>query len=276
MSLQARLQCRIQQDGWERASAAYQFLWQSQLSEAHQRLLVLAEPARSEQVLDVGCGTGVIALAAADKVGPSGHVVGLDAVPQRLERAEAHACALGLDNVRFHHMESGPLPCLDSSVDLAYCAQGLASMAEPQQGLRDLHRVIRPGGRIALMAWGERAHCAWSSAYSLLEIEMGIRRPPAAFRYGVPDALAVLCRQAGFAELHQERFATDLHYDNPQDACEAAFAELEPSWSGVDARLRERIASRYARVLAPWRINTGYRLPAQFVLLVARKPLHVF
>lgn len=276
MSLQARLQHRIQQHGWERASAAYQFLWQSQLSRAHQRLLALAEPGWAERVLDVGCGTGVIALAAADKVGPSGRVAGLDDSPEQLQAAQAHALALALSNVRFQHREDGPLPCSDSSVDLLYCALGLPSVAEPLHALRDMHRVIRPGGRIALMVWGERAHCAWSSAYSLFQIEMGTEREPAAFGHGAAGALAALCRQAGFIELREERLDAFMHYDSEHEACQAAFAELGPQWSGLHPRMRTRIESRYAKAIAPWRTRAGYRMPAQFVLLVARKSDSVF
>ena len=276
MSLQARPQHRIQQHGWERASAAYQFLWQSQLSKAHQRLLALAEPGWAERVLDVGCGTGLIALAAADKVGPSGRVAGLDSSPERLQAAQAHALALALTNVRFQRTEDGPLPCSDSSIDLLYCALGLPSMAEPLQALRDMHRVIRPGGRIALMVWGERAHCAWSSAYSLFQVEMGGEREPAALGYGAAGALAGLCREAGFTELREERLDTLVHYDNEHDACQAAFAELGPQWPGLHPRMRARIESRYAKAIAPWRTRLGYRMPVQFVLLVGCKPAHVF
>ena len=276
MSLHSRLQQRIQHDGWEEASATFQFLRHRQLSEIHQRLMTLAEPSRSQRVLDIGCGTGFTALAAADRVGGEGRVVGLDSSLQKLRQAEEHARALRLDNLHWQQLVDEQLPCADSSVDLVYCTLCLPSMPKPERALRETYRVLKPGARIALLVWGERFHCAWSSAHSLLEAETGTVREPLAFRYGRPEALSLACRNAGFVELKQERCSVLMHYDNEHDASAEALSELETQWADTDPRIRARIEPRYLHAIAPWRTKRGTcRMPAQFVFLLATKPAYV-
>ena len=205
MSLEARLQRRIQRYGWDLAADAYEGLWQSQLSPAHRHLLQAAVPGRGERVLDVACGTGLIALAAAAQVGDAGHVTGVDISERMVEVAARRAQALGLGNASFLRMEGERLSCPDAGFDLLYCALGLMYMPEWDHALREMHRVLRPGGRIALAVWGERARCGWSAVFPIVDAEVASDVCPLFFQLGHPRMLAELCAAAVHVALTHKR-----------------------------------------------------------------------
>ncbi len=109
-----------------------------------------ARPAVGEIVLDVGCGAGIDALIAATRVGASGRVIGVDMTPAMLERARHHAAMIGLGSVEFREglMEALPLP--DATVDVVVCNGVLNLSTRKSRALAEMHRVVRPGGRLAL------------------------------------------------------------------------------------------------------------------------------
>jgi ubiquinone/menaquinone biosynthesis C-methylase UbiE len=277
MSLEARLQRRIQRYGWDLAADAYEDLWQDQLSPAHRHLLQQAVPRPGERVLDVACGTGLIALAAASQVGAGGHVTGVDISARMVDAAARRAGDLGLDNTSFLRMEGERLSCGDAGFDLLYCALGLMYMPEWDHALREMHRVLRPGGRIALAVWGERARCAWSAVFPVVDAEVASDVCPLFFQLGHPRMLAELCEAAGFTAIQEKRIAATLHYADADQACDAAFigGPVAMAWSRFDAATRERAKARYIEAIEPWRMDAGYRLPGEFVVLTARKPVGV-
>jgi SAM-dependent methyltransferase len=101
-----------------------------------------------ETVLDLGSGGGIDTLFAALRVGPSGRAIGLDMTPAMLERARAHARAMGASNVEFieGRMEDIPLP--DDAVDVVI-SNGVINLVTSKGKLfREIFRVLRPGGRL--------------------------------------------------------------------------------------------------------------------------------
>jgi arsenite methyltransferase len=103
-----------------------------------------------ETVLDLGSGAGADVLISARRVAPGGRVIGVDMTPEMLAIARAHAAEAGVDNVEFlqGYLEDLPLP--DASVDvvLSNCVINLA--ADKHVVLREVARVLRPGGRFAV------------------------------------------------------------------------------------------------------------------------------
>jgi ubiquinone/menaquinone biosynthesis C-methylase UbiE len=145
--MEARLQRRIQRYGWDLAAADYEALWREQLVCAQTRLLACAAPAPGDQVLDVACGTGLIALGAARLAGPQGRVLGTDISDQMVEVARRRAEGQGLSNVTFIRMDAENLALPDGRFDVALCALGLMYVPDPLRAVREMRRVVRPGGR---------------------------------------------------------------------------------------------------------------------------------
>ncbi len=96
-------------------------------------------------LLDCGCGPGTITLGLAQATSP-GHVTGIDLEESQVEAARANAAALGLDNVAFDCGDVYRLPYPDESFDALFSHAMLGHMHDPAAVLREMHRVVKPGG----------------------------------------------------------------------------------------------------------------------------------
>ncbi len=115
------------------------------------RLIELAYLKPSEHVLDVGTGTGVIALPAAEHVGRNGRVIGIDLSEGMLARAQAKAERAGLgDRVEFRRMDAETLELEDQSFDAALSLFALFHFPNPLSAMKEMFRVLRPNGRLVL------------------------------------------------------------------------------------------------------------------------------
>ena len=183
-------------------------------------LLVACHLARGHRLLDVGTGTGLVAAAAADH---DARVIALDVSPAMLARARDRVAWLGV------HLVAGnaeALPCRDGSFDAAACHFALVFLDRPDAALAELHRVLRPGGRVALTALARPE----ATAYGLVFEALGqhASRPRDVLRrlcsLGRPDRLGELLVNAGFREVRVERVEREVRW--------ASFAEY---WSVIDA-----------------------------------------
>lgn len=103
-----------------------------------------------DTVVDLGCGGGIDAIFAARQVGPAGQVLGIDLLPEMVERATANAAAAGLTNTRFVEGEIESIPLPDGSVD-AVISNGVISLsARKARVFAEVMRVLRPGGQVCI------------------------------------------------------------------------------------------------------------------------------
>ena len=151
-------------------------------------------------VLDVACGTGVVAAAAAERVGPSGAVTGVDINPGMI------AIAARTDGVRWAQADAARLPFPDGGFDRVLCQAGLQFVPDRLGALREMRRVLRPGGRVALLVWRALHHSPGFAA--LVDALQAVVGPDAAavmrapFVFGDdPRPLATLLDSAGFGDV---------------------------------------------------------------------------
>lgn len=113
-----------------------------------QRTLDLAQLQAGEAVLDVGCGTGTLALAAEKRMGAGGSVIGIDASPEMIARAQRKA-ARARSQVEFRTALMEALPFADGRFDVVLSTLMLHHLPRPvrEQGAREIRRVLKPGGR---------------------------------------------------------------------------------------------------------------------------------
>lgn len=102
------------------------------------------------RVLDVGSGAGTDSLVAAQMVGPSGSVTGIDMTPEMLAKARASAAAMGLDNVTFIEADAERLPFDDHSFDVVISNGVIDLIPDKDAVFSEIFRVLVPGGRIQI------------------------------------------------------------------------------------------------------------------------------
>lgn len=148
------------------------------------------------RVLDVACGTGVLARAAATRAGPSGAVTGLDLNPGMLAVAARLSPTL-----RWQQGTAGALPFPDQSFEAVVSQFGLMFFPDPAAALREMMRVLVPGGRLVVAVWASLADTpAYAAEVALVDRLAGaaaadaLRAP---FSLGEPARLAALCLAAG-------------------------------------------------------------------------------
>lgn len=166
-------------------------------------LLDLVDPRAGERLLDVACGTGVVARAAVARVGANGKVFGLDMNANMLSVARAVAPA-----VEYHEGNGMAMPLPDDAFDVVVCQQGLQFFPDPGVGLREMRRVLRPGGRLGVALWGPMAsspvHLALVSSLERHVNAEAARIMSMPFRLDDREALRALAEGAGFQDVRVE------------------------------------------------------------------------
>ena len=123
---------------------------------------------RDGNVLDVGCGTGASALPAAQAVGPNGLVIGVDLSSRLLDRARDKAKALSLSNVEFRCADMTSLGYPDGRFDAVVSVFSIFFVPDMEGLIRELWRMVRPNGKLAVTTWGPRifepAYSRWLAA----------------------------------------------------------------------------------------------------------------
>ncbi len=207
-------------------------------------LLDLVAPKPGERVLDVATGSGVVAVAAAQLVAPGGTVVATDLIPEWEELVQETAAKHGVDNVTFRTMGAEALDFADGSFDVALCQFGLMFVPDPVQALREMRRVLQPGGRLGVVVWStaDRAPCIGLSDRLLAPLQQDVppeRRLPGPLALGEPGLIERLVAEAGFPASRVERRTLDYHFEEPEDAWRFRVEEGPPAIRETVARLSE-------------------------------------
>ncbi|OKI00825.1 ubiquinone biosynthesis methyltransferase UbiE [Streptomyces sp. CB02923] len=190
------------------------------------------------EILDIGCGPGTITADLAALV-PDGRVTGLEHAPDVLEQARATAGARGQDNVRFVTGDVHALDFPDDSFCVTHAHQVLQHVGDPVRALREMRRVTRPGGIVAVRD-ADYAAMTWYPAVEGMDDWLDLYHRVARANGGEPDAgrrLRAWAREAGFADAAITSTAAAWSY---------ATAEERAWWSGLWAD--RTVASSYARL----------------------------
>jgi ubiquinone/menaquinone biosynthesis C-methylase UbiE len=160
---------------------------------------------RGARVLDVACGTGTSALAAAEVVGSDGRVVAVDLAENMLQRGRLKASALGLTNIEFRLGDMTALGYPDRHFDAVVCVFGVFFVPDMKALVAELWRMVKPRGTLAITTWGARL---FEPMYSRWNEAVRAERPdlPAAFspwdRTTEPETVARLFKEAGVSAVN--------------------------------------------------------------------------
>lgn len=169
-------------------------------------------------LLDVGCGPGTVTVDLAERL-TQGSVVGVDASDDVLESARGLADAHGTTNISFEHANAYELPFADSSFDVVFAHQLLQHLSDPVAALREMKRVAKPGGFVAVRDADYEAMAWYPESAELTEWNMLYHEVTHAYGFE-PDAgrrLASWVRDAGFDPATIEPGASVWCYATPDD-----------------------------------------------------------
>ena len=209
------------------------------------------------QGLDAGCGIGLQALLLVKAVGSSGHVTGLDISPEFLFHAEEIAKKSGLsDQISFQEGGVSKLPFDNDTFDWVWssCCVGYSASLEPLPVVKELARVVKPGGSVAILAWSSEKLLP---GYPLLEARLNATSSGIApFIKGKRPELHFLralgwIRDAGLEDPTVRTFAGDACAPLSDDLHNALIALFEMRWPNVELELTQEDWSEYQRLCLP-------------------------
>jgi len=195
-----------------------------------------------QAVLDVATGPGEPALSIAGIVGAGGRVVGVDIVPAMIDAARREADRKGLDDASFRVASADELPFDDGSFDAVVSRFGVMFFPSPLDGIREMLRVLKPGGKLAMAVWH---HARNNPFHSILAdiVERFVASPPLdpdapdAFRFAPPGKLLGVAREAGLADARERLL--EFSIDAPVD--------LEGFWS-VRTEMSDKLRTKLAEL----------------------------
>lgn len=231
-------------------------------------------------VLDVATGPGEPALSLAAFVGPHGKIVGVDPVPEMVAGARRASEQLGAGNARFDVAFADHLPFPDNTFDAVVSRFGVMFFPSPVDGVREMLRVLKPGGKLALAAWSFAERNPFFYAIQRI-VDRYVESPapepdaPGAFRFAGPGVLRDVLGEAG--ALHPSERLLSFNIEAPVPA--------EDFWtlrSEMSEKLRDKLAllsteqlSEVARLsldaFRAYSTGSGMSFPAEVLIVSGTK-----
>jgi SAM-dependent methyltransferase len=247
------------------------------------RLVGMIQPQPGERVLDVATGPGVVALAAAELVGPAGRVLATDLVPEWAAVVAERAAAAGLANVTFRAMSADALELPDGGFDVALCQFGLMLVPDPVKALREMHRVLRAGGRLGVVVWGTIDRVPY---FGVVDRHLAphltppvpgspAARLPSPTSLGAPGLIERHAAAAGFTDVRAERHAVDVSVTSSdavwRDRVEEGPPHLREAVGRLCPDVRRRLHDETVADLDQYRRGDRLVLPSEAVYLTATR-----
>jgi SAM-dependent methyltransferase len=231
-------------------------------------------------VLDVAAGAGEQTLTIARCVGPGGSVLATDLSPQILALATENALLAGLDNVRVKVADGEDLGVDPAGFDAAVCRLGLMLFNDPMRGLLQMHRALRPGGRLCTMVFSSpQANPCITMVMGVAIRHAGLAAPDASapgslFSLGSPRRIDELFATAGFRDV--ATIALDAPFRLPSAQ---AYLDFICSAAGPIRQLLNRLGTSAAQAakdemlarLSAFATPTGWEGPNELLLTAGSK-----
>lgn len=250
---------------------------------ARSALLALADPRPGQQVLEIGCGGGGLAVDLARQVLPGGTVHALDIAAPMLAKAQRRADEAQLKNLSFRRADAQTADLPKSTFDLALSHFGIMFFADPVAAFANIRSSLRPGGRLVFVCFGRGDRNLWFKIPSAIAAKrFGAPPEPAPGAPG-PGAFADIARvtgllqAAGFTDCLGQARMIDYHHPGGAAATADLSCWIGPAafilrQAGADHVARAAVTAEIAAALGPYERADGLRLPVELNLFAARNP----
>jgi ubiquinone/menaquinone biosynthesis C-methylase UbiE len=264
-------------NAWGRVAETYEDGWARRTAEFTAAGLDALHPPEGARGLDIACGPGLTTAALGERLGGTGEVLGVDFAPSMVEKAaglygERPGLAFAVDDAE-------RLSQPDAAFDVVTCSFGLMYCYDAAAAVREMRRVVRPGGRVLNVVWGRAPNVWWVPIIELIETRAEYYSAvcPLMFFYGLPGVLPRMLDEAGLETVVTRTIDGRLRYPTVDEAVEAAIV-AGPLWGLFSNRLD---AARQAEVREAFTAHVesvaetgpdGITLPAEVAVVVGERP----
>lgn len=242
--------------------------------------LAYAGPKPGQRVLDIGCGCGATVLDLARRVGPDGHVVGVDVSKVMLEVAGERARSEHLDNATLLLADASTYPFEGGAFDLAFSRFGVMFFDDPVQAFANIRRALKPGGRLAFISWLPLAENPWflvpftAAKPHLPPLPPSDPAAPGPFSFADPERVRGILDAAGFSAIEVARHDTAMRMAGPNELAAAAnlatrLGPVTRALLGVHASVRDAAEAAILEELRKHEGPDGVILPGSVWLVSA-------
>ena len=250
----------------------------AQYAPATELMLDLARLRPGDRVLDIAAGDGYQSIAAARRVGPTGHVLAVDLAPEQLKYAAAAAGEAGVEHLEIRVMDAEHLDLPDASFDAALCQFGLMFLPDPDRGLREMLRVLKPGAWASLVIAAAGGFPESDLAASIVRDRLGDATPPperlTGWSLGGPGVLRKGLERVGFRAVESHELTVPLRLPSTADAVRY-LREIHPTLEELMGQLtpgeRDDVWGRVEAGLARYVGPDGFESPNRVVVVAGAR-----
>jgi len=239
-------------------------------------LVAHLHPASGDKILDVFTGTGALALAASQAVGPAGRVIAIDTAESLLARLESKISKFGIANIDVHTMDAAHLDFRRDYFQHTACSLGLFWLSDPRAALREWVRVTRPGGSLSLAVFApqvfqpqlgllqQRIAQVSGSLDTAISWEQASRR----------EALLVFLRDAGLVDVTVQEEQLGYHLRDAQEWWEVVWhSSLRMLVEQVPEAQRDQLRTEHLAEVATLATADGLWLDVPVLFAQGHKPM---
>jgi SAM-dependent methyltransferase len=273
---------KAQREQWNKDGAAWR-RWNPTLDrwygEVTRQMLDLARIEPGQRILDVAAGAGEPAVSAAERVGPGGYVLATDIAEGIVELALQVARERGLKQIEGRAMDGEKLDLRDASFDAVLCRLGLMYMPHPVTALREWRRVLRPGGRVAVVVFSTPDRNSWGALPASIirrraQLPPPVPGQPGPFSLGAPGVLEGIFNQAGFADPDIRAVPVPLTMASSAEyvrVAREAFGAFNAMMAHLPPRERESVWNEVEGSMRSFESSGGFEVPGECLVAAATK-----
>ncbi len=232
------------------------------------------------RVLDIAAGAGEQSITAAKKVGPSGYVLATDISSNILEYAKQMAQQAGVNNIETKVMDGENLTLEDETFDAVISRVGLIYFPDQQKALKEMLRVLKPGGKVAAIVYSTpEKNKFFSIPVSIIRNRAKLPPPlpgqPGPFSLGAEGVIEKSFLQAGFKNVRSELVDSPLLLPSAKECVrfeKESFGALHQMMSGLSDPEKQSVWEEIEKELQKFESENGFVGPCEMVVAVGEKP----
>ena len=268
---------------WQTAAEAW-YRWSPTLHQwlgkATDKMLELAGISKGHRVLDIAAGAGEQSITTAKKVGAGGYVLATDISSNILEFAKQMAQQAGMNNIEIKVMDGENLTVEDETFDAVISRVGLIYFSDQQKALKEMLRVLKPGGKVAAIVYSTpEKNKFFSVPVSIIRNRAKLPPPlpgqPGPFSLGAEGIIEKAFSQAGFKNVRSELVPSPLQLSSAKECVrfeKESFGALHQMMNSLPDPEKESVWEEIEKELQKFETETGFTGPCEMVVAVGEKP----